>query len=305
MNNPTALAAACLAAGIPLRENVPLSTCTTLRLGGPAQYFYEAEGVEPLSRLLAIAQTHGAPVTVIGRGSNLLVRDGGVPGVTVRIGAGMSAITRGPGENTLTAEAGASLGALAHRAADEGLAGLAFAAGIPGSVGGGALMNAGAYGGELGPLITRVEALRPDGTAAVYAGEAIAWDYRHTSLMDSGVIVTRVTFALQAGAREAILAEMAELNRRRAEKQPITEPSAGSTFKRPVGGFAAALIDQCGLKGMSVGGARVSEKHAGFLVNHGHSAADFLALMEQVRDTVLRETGIELEPEVRIIGVDQ
>ena len=295
-------AAACRASALPLEEGYPLRACTTLRLGGPAQYFHEATGAESLARLLALAREHGVPVTVIGRGSNLLVRDGGVPGLVVRVGSGMSAITRSG--CTLTAEAGASLGALARRAAEEGLAGLAFASGIPGSVGGGAVMNAGAYGGELGPLVTRVEGLRPDGTPVAWDGADITWAYRRTSLMDSGAVLTRVTFALTPGDTEQILAEMTELNRCRAEKQPITEPSAGSTFKRPVGGFAAALIDQCGLKGASVGGARVSEKHAGFLVNHGESAADFLALMRLVQETVLRETGVRLEPEVRIIGVD-
>ena len=288
--------------GVEIQANVPLSGCTSLRLGGPADCFAEPDSPEALARLLAAARALAVPVTVIGRGSNLLVRDGGIRGLVIRIGRPMSGL-RQEGL-TVTAGAGASLGELARFAAQRDLAGLAFAAGIPGSVGGGVVMNAGAYGGELGERVTRVEGVSQDGAFFTLSHDELAFGYRHSALQDAdpAPIVTRVTFALLPGSRAEIEAEMAELARRRAEKQPLNVPSAGSTFKRPAGHFAAALIDQCGLKGYAVGGASVSEKHAGFLVNQGGTAADFERLMNEVAARVLAETGVRLEPEVRVLG---
>ena len=193
---------------------------------------------------------------------------------------------------------------LSMAAAEAGLAGLTFASGIPGTVGGGVYMNAGAYGGEMSQVVTLVEGLTMAGQPFAYTAEDLRFDYRHSRLMEEDKIVTHVCLRLRPGKREEILSEMADYNRRRAEKQPLTLPSAGSTFKRPVGGYASALVDECGLKGFSIGGAQVSEKHAGFCVNRGGTAADFLALMAHIQRVVMEEKGIRLEPEVRILGED-
>lgn len=283
-----------------LQEDCPMASCTTLRLGGPADLLAEPDGEETLRRMLVLAREHDVPVTVIGRGSNLLVRDGGIRGLVIRIGPRMKGIETAGTE--LTAKAGTTLSELAHHAANLGLAGLAFAAGIPGTVGGGVLMNAGAYGGELSQVVRWAEGLRMDGTPFRYACEELGFGYRESRLQHEAAVVTRVCVLLGQGDREAILAEIAELGAKRSEKQPLQQPSAGSTFKRPEGYFAAALIDQCGLKGKRVGGAMVSEKHAGFLVNLGGTAADFEQLMQLVQRTVYERFGVRLEPEVRILG---
>lgn len=196
------------------------------------------------------------------------------------------------------------LTALAMAAAEHSLGGLVFASGIPGTAGGGVYMNAGAYGGEMSQVVTKVEGLNMDGTPFVYTGAEMNFSHRYSRLMDENKIVTHVTCRLTPAKREDLLAEMVELNRRRAEKQPLNLPSAGSTFKRPAGGYASAMIDECNLKGVSIGGAQVSEKHAGFLVNRGGTAADFLALMAKVQQVVYDRFGVMLEPEVRILGED-
>ena len=283
-----------------LQRDCPMAACTTLRLGGPADLLAEPATEEELLRMLALAGERSVPVTVIGRGSNLLVRDGGIRGLVIRIGRRMKGIeTDG---TSLMAMAGTTLTELAHHAAVSGLAGLAFASGIPGTVGGGVLMNAGAYGGEMCQVTSWAEGVRPDGSRFRYSRDELGFGYRHSRLQDEDGIVTRAGFTLREGDRAQIEAEMADLNARRSEKQPLQQPSAGSTFKRPDGYFAAALIDQCGLKGMRVGGAAVSEKHAGFLVNLGGTAADFEELMRRVRDIVEEKCGVRLEPEIRILG---
>ena len=280
--------------------NEPMSRHTTLKLGGPADYLAFPRNEEEIAALFAEADRNGIPVTVIGHGSNLLVLDGGIRGLVISIGKNMRQITREG--NILTVQAGAMLGSAAAEAAEAGLTGLEFASGIPGTVGGGVTMNAGAYGGEMAQVVTRVRAIRPDGEKVLLSGEEMEFGYRHSAVTEKNLIVTEVTFELQPGDRTEIRAKMSELNARRAEKQPLDVPSAGSTFKRPEGNYAAALIDQCGLKGYSVGGAMVSRKHAGFLVNTGTSSRDFLELMRQVAGIVEERTGIRLEPEVRIIG---
>lgn len=289
-----------LAPGVKMTPDAPLSACTTLRLGGPADLLAEPANADELAKLFRTAAELDVPVTVIGRGSNLLVRDGGIRGLTIRIAQGMRKLSVDGCE--LTAEAGASLAEAAALAQRNGLAGLAFASGIPGAVGGGTVMNAGAYGGELKDVIARVEGIRPDGSAFSYSGNEMAFGYRTSRLQSEKGVVTRVTFALTPCDPAAIAAEMNELNERRRAKQPLDVPSAGSTFKRPEGHFAGALIEQCGLKGFAIGGARVSEKHAGFLVSTGGTAADFEALMAYVRCVVWAKTGVRLEPEVRVIG---
>lgn len=281
-------------------RSAPMSEYTTLRLGGPADYLATPASPEEVAALLAEARANGIPVTVIGRGSNLLVLDGGIRGLVMRIGKPLSRVTvRG---NRLRAQAGAMLSAVAVSAADADLSGLEFASGIPGTVGGGIRMNAGAYGGELSQVVTEVSGVLPDGTLRTFAAEEMAFGYRRSAVDALGLIVTEAVFSLENGERAAIRARMAELNARRAEKQPLDVPSAGSTFKRPEGAYAAALIDQCGLKGYTIGGARVSVKHAGFLVNTGSSAADYLALVRHVQQVVAERTGITLEPEIRILG---
>ena len=280
--------------------NEPMSRHTTLKLGGPADYLAFPRSEEEIAGLFEEADRNGIPVTVIGHGSNLLVLDGGIRGLVISIGKNMRAITRNG--NTLTVQAGAMLGSAAAEAAEAGLSGLEFASGIPGTVGGGVTMNAGAYGGEMAQVVTRVRGIRRNGERVELSRDEMDFGYRHSAVTEMNLTVTEVTFELQAGDPAEIRAKMSELNARRAEKQPLDVPSAGSTFKRPEGYYAAALIDQCGLKGYSVGGAQVSLKHAGFLVNKGTSSRDFLELMKQVAGIVEERTGVRLEPEVRIIG---
>lgn len=280
--------------------NAPMSEHTTLRLGGPADYLVFPRSAGEISALFDEAGAYNMPVTVIGHGSNLLVLDGGIRGLVICIGKNMRKITR---EGTrLTVQAGAMLGRTAMEAAEAGLTGMEFASGIPGTIGGGVTMNAGAYDGEMSQVVVRVRGIRPNGENVELSREEMNFGYRHSIVMEKDFIVTEVILELRTGDPAAIRAKMAELNARRTEKQPLDVPSAGSTFKRPEGYFAAALIDQCGLKGCSIGGAQVSTKHAGFLVNTGTSSLDFLNLMRKVQETVKEKTGVQLEPEVRIVG---
>ena len=291
------------ALGTKMTRNVSMADYTTLHLGGKADLMLEPACAKDVQLILQTAQALKVPLTVIGRGSNLLVRDGGIRGVVLRIAGSMKRV-QADGE-TITAEAGAMMPAVAMAAAEHHLAGMAFAGGIPGTVGGGVMMNAGAYGGEMTQVVSQVEGFdRLTGTPFCYTGAEMAFGYRTSRLQGEDKVVTSVTFRLQKGDGAAIRAEMADYNRRRAEKQPLDVPSAGSTFRRPKTGYAAALIDECGLKGVQVGGAQVSEKHAGFLLNRGGTAADFLALMALVQRTVLEKTGVALESEVCILGED-
>ena len=280
--------------------NAPMSEHTTLKLGGPADYLVFPRSAEEINALFAEAGAYNLPVTVIGHGSNLLVLDGGIRGLVICIGKNMRTITREG--NMITAQAGAMLGSVAVEAAEAGLSGLEFASGIPGTVGGGVTMNAGAYNGEMSQVVKTVKALSPGGKEIVLSREEMDFSYRHSAVTEKNLIVTEATFELQPRDPATIRAKMSELNARRAEKQPLDVPSAGSTFKRPEGFFAAALIDQCGLKGYSIGGARVSMKHAGFLVNTGNSSKDFYDLMQKVQQIVEERVGVKLEPEIRILG---
>ena len=283
--------------------NEPMSAHTTLKLGGPADYMVFPKDGEEIAAMFREAAENSVPVTVIGHGSNLLVLDGGIRGLVICIGKNMRKITREG--NILKAQAGAMLGSVALEAAEAGLTGLEFASGIPGTVGGGVTMNAGAYDGEMAQVVTEVRGIRPDGTAVCLSREEMDFSYRHSVVQEKDFIVTEVTFELKPGDPAAIRARMSELNAKRSEKQPLDLPSAGSTFKRPEGYYAAALIDQCGLKGYSIGGARVSEKHAGFLVNTGTSSRDFLNLMKKVQAIVEERAGVRLEPEIRIVGTEE
>ena len=281
-------------------QNADMRQYTTLKLGGTADWLAFPRSAAEIAELFAEAGAAGLPVTVIGHGSNVLVLDGGIRGLVIRIDKNMKNIRREG--NRLTAAAGAMLGAVAGFAAENGLTGLEFASGIPGTVGGAVTMNAGAYGGEMKDVVVRVDGILPDGTEMSLNGEEMRFGYRRSAVKDLNLIVTEVTMELAEGDPAAIRAKMSELNRQRAEKQPLDVPSAGSTFKRPEGFYAAALIDQCGLKGYSVGGAQVSMKHAGFLVNSGDSSRDYLELVRTVQRIVRERAGVELETEIRIIG---
>ena len=281
-------------------RNEPMSAHTTLKLGGPADYLVFPRSREEIAALFAEAGAYNVPVTVIGHGSNLLVLDGGIRGLVISVGKNMREIRREG--NLLTAQGGAMLGALANEAAEAGLTGLEFASGIPGTVGGGVSMNAGAYDGEMSQVVVRVNGITPAGQPVSLSAEEMEFGYRTSAVSRLNFVVTEAVFRLREGNPAEIRARMAELNAKRAEKQPLDQPSAGSTFKRPEGYYAAALIDQCGLKGYAVGGAMVSMKHAGFLVNTGTSSRDFLELMKKVQQVVEERAGVKLEPEIRILG---
>ena len=281
---------------------VILSKFTTLKVGGPADFFAEPKSEEELTTLIRAAKEADVPVLLMGNGSNLLVRDGGFRGLAIRLGKTFSRIEQK--ENRLYAQAGALLSALARQAQEASLTGLEFAQGIPGSVGGGVYMNAGAYGGELSRTVEFVRVLEEENVRDI-PGSEMAFSYRHSRAMEENWIILGAQFRLTPGDPGQIEAAMRDYAARRKEKQPLEYPSAGSFFKRPAGHFAGALIEGAGLKGLAVGGAQVSEKHAGFLINTGSAtAADFLKLKELVQDRVMEKYGVMLEPEVRIVGED-
>lgn len=291
--------------GLEVRAHEPMAHHTTFRVGGPAALMALPKRLEELSAVLRAAAEAGIVPFFLGKGSNLLVADEGVDRFLIKLAGGLTRLER-DGETGLYLGSGLSLAQAANFAAGCGLTGLEFAHGIPGTVGGGVLMNAGAYGAELAQLVTQAEGVSlSDGRRVVYPADRLDFAYRHSALMDAGVVITQATLALTPGDPEAIRARMEECAKARREKQPLTLPSAGSTFKRPEGHFAAKLIDDCGLRGLTVGGAQVSEKHAGFIVNIGGATArDMLELMRQVEQRVFEQTGVQLEPEVRILGED-
>lgn len=280
----------------------PMSRHTTFKVGGPADIMIQPSGTEEAEAAVQMVRRLGEPLFVMGNGSNLVVRDGGIKGVVVLLGERMSRIERK--ENRLYAQAGAMLSRLSKEAMNAGLKGLTFASGIPGSVGGATVMNAGAYGGQISDVLVRAKVFMDGKIGWMTRGE-LEMGYRTTTPLRKGGIVLEAEFELQEGDYDELVRETAELNRRRRDKQPLNYPSAGSFFKRPEGFFAGALIEQAGLKGMSVGGAQVSELHAGFIINTGGAtASDVIALMERVQDAVYRRSSVMLEPEVRIVGRD-
>ena len=284
-----------------LAENVPLSEHCSFRIGGPAEVFVQVNEEATLLALTVFLREHKIPLFLLGNGTNLLVRDEGVRGVVLRLGGNFARVERCGSE--LVAGAAITLARLAVFAKNEGLDGLVFAHGIPGSLGGAIVMNAGAYGGEMKDVVVSVRALGPDGVIREYSGEECGFAYRHSRFETSGEIILSARLALSPADSEVIAAGMRELQQKRAGSQPLDKASAGSTFKRPQVGYAAAMIDQAGLKGFTLGGAQVSEKHAGFVINcGGASCADVLALMEHIRGAVRERFGVELEPEVRIVG---
>ncbi len=285
--------------GLRLLEGEPMAAHCSFRIGGPAALFAEPSDEAELLVLLAALRERGVRPLLLGKGTNVLVADAGVPGVVVHIGEALGAV-RVAGTR-MEAGAGVALSVLAQRAREHSLTGLEFAHGIPGSLGGAVVMNAGAYDGEMKDVVVSVRYL--DGEGTLRETEDMGFAYRRSRFSDGQSVVLSAVLQLREGDGEAVAARMRELGERRRSKQPLDRPSAGSTFKRPARGYAAALIEGAGLKGLSVGGAQVSEKHAGFVINTGNaSCADVLALMELVRARVLEKYGVELEPEVRIVG---
>lgn len=282
------------------RENVVLAPYTTMRTGGPAALFAEPRNAQQLARVHQWAQEKGLPLLILGNGSNLLIADSGFDGLVIHLGRTLSEVS--VFANTLTAQAGASLAAAARAAAQASLTGLEFAAGIPGSIGGAVCMNAGAYGGEIAQVIVSARVLTPEGVRTV-SKEELTLGYRSSAVMQNGWVVLEATFELTPGNPDQIKATMADLAARRREKQPLQYPSCGSFFKRPVGYYAGALIEQAGLKGYRVGDAQVSEMHAGFVINRGHAtSSEIYRLMQDVQRRVQAQFGVALEPEVRLIG---
>lgn len=283
-----------------LLENEPMSRHTTFRVGGPADLMFLPASAQELCDALRLAREAGVPAQVLGNGSNLIVRDGGIRGLTIVLGEHFSDI-RVEGKQ-LCAQAGALLSRVAAAAMEAGLSGLEFAGGIPGTLGGGCAMNAGAYGGQISDVLVSAEVLL-GGEVRTMSLEEMQMGYRTTLPLREGGVVLSACFELERDDSDAIQGRMKELNARRRDKQPLNLPSAGSTFKRPEGHFAGALIEGCGLKGCAIGAAQVSQKHAGFIVNTGGATAkDILQLIAHVQAVVRRETGVELEPEVKIMG---
>lgn len=279
----------------------PMKNHTTFRIGGNAEVFAAPDSADGVERVLQICREENIPCTVIGNGSNLLVGDRGVCGVVLQIYRNYASI-RIEGTD-LYVQAGALLGQTAAAAAREGLTGLEFASGIPGTIGGAAAMNAGAYGGEMKDVLVWVKAIDRDGYVRQYAAAELELGYRTSRIQKEALVVLEVKLTLQQGDPVKIRERMEELREQRVAKQPLEYPSAGSTFKRPEGYFAGKLIMDAGLRGFSVGDAQVSEKHCGFVINRGNAtAADVMALVSQVQTIVEEKFGVQLELEVRKVG---
>ena len=283
-----------------VRLDEPMSQHTSFKVGGPADVLALPETKEEVLHAVQTLAAIGCPMLIMGRGTNLLVRSGGIRAAVIKLADNFSGVTvKG---DDVTAQSGTSLSALVRAAMAKGLGGAAFLAGIPGTLGGAVAMNAGAYGGEIGPFIEEVYLVSRVGEITLRRDE-MRFGYRHSVLSDYPLIVTGAKLKLQhVPARETKIA-VAELAEKRREKQPLEYPSAGSTFKRPQGYYAGTLIEQTGLKGVSLGGAQVSEKHAGFIINTGSATPeDILGLIALVQQRVLEASGVKLEPEVKIVG---
>lgn len=297
----------CRTLGCTFLEQEPMSNHTTFRIGGPAALFIRPSSVSQVSilaRFLNEKKGKDFPWLMIGNGSNLLFRDEGFPGAVIQLGSAFSSISL-EADGRIRCQSGTMLAALSRFAAEHSLTGLEFACGIPGTVGGAIYMNAGAYGGEVSGVISSVTHLRFSGAdiqMETLPSSVLDFSYRHSRYQDTDDWILEAVFQLKPGNREQSLAQMEQLLSARREKQPLDYPSAGSTFKRPEGSYASLLIDQCGLKGFSVGDAQVSEKHAGFVVNRGNATcAQVLELMEKVREKVYTRTGYLLESEIQIV----
>lgn len=289
----------CTEIGCEYSEGVMLSAHTSFKIGGKADLFVMPDTTEKLAAVISACKKDEIKVLILGKGSNLLVSDNGFKGVVVSTGAldKLELID----ETTVYCQSGVTLSKLCRFALDNSLTGLEFAYGIPGSAGGAAYMNAGAYGGEMKDVLYRCDHISSDGETGSFEGDELDLSYRHSVYSKSDKTVTALYLKLQKGDKTAIKAKMDELMGKRRDKQPLEYPSAGSTFKRPEGYFAGALIEQCGLKGFTVGGAQVSQKHAGFVVNVGGATAnDVLGVIKHCQSVVFENTGVMLEPEVEI-----
>ena len=286
-------------AGIPLAEHEPMSRRTTFGIGGEALLLRPANR-EQLQTAVSLCRAAGQPPFILGRGSNLLVSDAGIARPVIQLGEGFAAVTREG--NSLRCGAGASLISVCRAAAENALSGIEWAYGIPGSLGGGVYMNAGAYGGELRDVLTEVTFLDEAGEYRTLPVGELALSYRHSIFEERDCVIVEAVLALTPAEEPAIRAAMEDYMSRRREKQPLEYGSAGSTFKRPVGNYASALVDQCGLKGLAVGGAEVSRKHAGFIINRGGAtAADVKKLIAEVQRVVREKTGYTLECEIKFV----
>ncbi|MDO4442975.1 MAG: UDP-N-acetylmuramate dehydrogenase [Slackia sp.] len=279
--------------------NEPMADHTTFRIGGPADIYVTPRSVDDLAAAIRLCRVSDAPYRIIGNGSDLLVADEGLRCVVFQVLDNLSAIeVEG---DRVRVQAGATNAAVARAALAAGLAGFEFASGIPGTIGGAAIMNAGAYGGEFKDVAVELTCLTPEGETAKVSRDEADWSYRHSMMDAAGYVVVEAVLQLERDERAAIKARMDDLQARREEKQPLEMPSAGSTFKRPEGYFAGKLIQDSDLRGYRVGGAQVSEKHTGFVVNAGGAtAADVMRLIEDVQNRVQERFGVRLEPEVRI-----
>ena len=285
-----------------IKANEPLSNYTYTKTGGPADLLVFPRSVEEVQRVLAAVKQENLPLTVLGNASNLIVKDGGIRGLVMILTDMQELVIEG---NQVKAASGVALIEASRQSAAAGLTGLEFACGIPGSIGGAIYMNAGAYGGEVKDVISQVQTMTRDGQLKTYAGADCDFSYRHSRFQEGDEVILGVTFDLAPGDQSAIDAKVAELTHLRQSKQPLEYPSCGSVFKRPEGYFAGKLIQDAGLQGYQVGGAQVSTKHAGFIVNVDHATAtDYLEVIEHIRLVVWARTGVFMEPEVRIIGED-
>lgn len=301
MKNWQELAVICRTCNCSVQYAEPLRNHTTFRIGGACSAFVNVNSEETLRQILGLCRDRNYPYLVLGNGSNILAADSGYAGVILHLGKDFSQIRQDG--TTLYCEAGATLGRIGKFALEESLTGMECLAGIPGTVGGALYMNAGAYGGEMADVIVSARCMAPDGTISVVPKSEMELGYRKSIFRQDGRIILGVTLQLQKGSYGAIKEEMDSLLGKRRAKQPLELPSAGSTFQRPVGNYASFLIDQCGLKGASVGDAQVSVKHAGFVVNTGKATCrDVLELCDFVKQTVLEKTGYQLELEPVIVG---
>lgn len=287
-----------------LLEREPMSKHTSFRIGGPADFFVQPANEEELWNALHLARQEKVPFFIVGNGSNLLVSDEGFRGMILHTGGMLKDIS--VEESVIYAQAGALLSTVAKTALEHGLAGMEFAAGIPGTLGGAVCMNAGAYGGEMKDILLDAEVLTQEGERLVLPVEELNLSYRHSVIFEKNYVVLAAHIRLSRGDTAEIKNRMNELAGARRDKQPLEYPSAGSTFKRPEGYFAGKLIQDAGLKGYTVGGAQVSEKHSGFVINRGGATAEEVRfLIRQVQQKVRSQFGVELEPEVRMLGFDR
>ncbi len=286
-----------------IKINESMKNHTSFKIGGPADILILPSESSQVLSAVEISKRCSVPYTVMGNGSNLLVRDGGIRGIVIKLAEKFSRVEITG--NIVKTQAGTLLAVLANKAVRASLAGLEFASGIPGTIGGAVVMNAGAYGGEMKDVVQKVTVLEESGSVISLDKEAMAFGYRTSAIQGSSKIVLEVELLLEPGDYEESKAKIAELARRRREKQPLEYPSAGSAFKRPVGYYAGKLIEDSGLKGMRVGDAQISEKHSGFIINLGNATArDVIELIEKVKQRVKERFGVDLQPELKIVGED-